>query len=217
MSGLVILFALIAIAGAALALLGGLRGPGLQLTLAALMIGGAGYALQGRPDLPGAPHQGTRRAPPLPLTEPRHAIFGQFNGAERWVIISEALASRGDTREAVGAIRAGLKASPASAELWTMLGNTLVDHAGTLTPAALLAYERAEQFAPKHPGPLFFRGLAEARAGQSEAALATWQRALVLTPATASYRPILTSGIAALGQNPSPGTGEGRRRAAPEG
>lgn len=203
MNGLVILFALIAIAGAALALLGRLRGAGLQLTLAALMLGGAGYALQGRPDLPGSPHEGNRRAPPLPLTEPRHAIFGQFNGAERWIIISEALASRGDTGEAVGAIRAGLKASPTSAELWTVLGNALVDHGGTITPAATLAFDRAEQFAPKHPGPLFFRGLAEARSGQSEAALATWRRALALTPPEASYRPLIQGGINALSGVPA--------------
>jgi cytochrome c-type biogenesis protein CcmH/NrfG len=201
-TGLIPLFALIAVAGVCLWWAGRVRGAGLQLALAAMMIGGAGYALQGRPGLVGAPRQGSARSAPLPLTEPRHAIFGQFTASERWLIIADSFASRGDTGEAIGAVRAGLRASPRDAALWTGLGNALVDHAGMVTPAASLAYDRAAALAPRHPGPLFFRGLAQARSNQRKEALATWERALALTPPNASYRPIIEGGIKALGPKP---------------
>ena len=198
MSGLIVLGALIAIVAAAFWLLGHLRGAGLQIALAALMLGGAGSALQGRPGFAGSPHPGSTRSIPLPLTEPRHAIYGEFTSSERWFVISEGYASRGNTGEAVGAIRAGLKSTPLNAALWTGLGNALVDHAGTLTPAANLAYDRAVELAPKHPGPLFFRGLALARSGKREEALLLWRRALALTPERASYRGMIQGGIDTL-------------------
>ncbi|MFP5330679.1 MAG: hypothetical protein ACLGHC_11195, partial [Alphaproteobacteria bacterium] len=56
----------------------GLRGAFLQLAAAALLLGSAGYALQGRPDLSGAPRSAARSEPPVPLTRLRHAFFGQF-------------------------------------------------------------------------------------------------------------------------------------------
>ena len=61
-----------------------------------------------------------------------------------------------------------------------------------------LAYQRARQLAPRHPAPLFFEGLARARAGERDQALALWTRALALTPSDASYRQIITGGIQAL-------------------
>jgi tetratricopeptide (TPR) repeat protein len=198
-----LLFGLIIVTGVGLWWGGRLRGAGLQLALAAMMVGGAGYALQGRPGLVGVPRQGSARTAPLPLKEPRHAIFGEFTASERWLIIADSFASRGNTSEAVGAIRAGLRASPRDAALWTGLGNALVDHAGMLTPAASLAFDRAIALAPKHPGPLFFRGLAQARSNQRDEALATWQRTLALTPPGASYRPIIEGGIQALSSPPA--------------
>jgi tetratricopeptide (TPR) repeat protein len=198
-TGLLILGGLVAAVGAALWWFGRVRGAALQLSLAALMLGGAGYALQGRPSLAGAPQRAATGSAPLSLREPRHLFFGEFSGSERWMIISESLASRGNMREAAGAIRAGLKLQPRDAALWTGLGNALVDHAGMLTPAAVLAFDRAEALAPKHPGPLFFRGLALARSGKRDEALAVWRQALTLSSQTAAYRPIIEGGIATLG------------------
>jgi cytochrome c-type biogenesis protein CcmH/NrfG len=90
------------------------------------------------------------------------------------------------------------------------LGNALVDHAGMLSPAATLAFERARQLAPRHPAPLFFEGLARARAGERDKALALWDRASALTPPNASYRSIITGGIQALG-TPADAGGEVQR------
>ena len=203
MTGLLLLLLLVGVAGTALWWFGRLRGAALQLALAALMVGSAGYALQGRPGLSGSPREGQGRTPPLPLTEPRQAMFGQFNQADRWITISEGFAARGNTADAIGVIKAGLKGHPEDAGLWVGLGNALVDHAGMLTPAANLAYDRAQQLAPAHPAPLFFRGLALARSGEREEALPLWGRALALTPGGARYRPFIADGIVAL-DGPAP-------------
>lgn len=200
--GFAILFALVLVTGLALWRFGGLRGATLQLALAALMIGSAGYALQGSPDFDGAPRASGRRAAPVPLTEPRQAMLGQFNQSDRWITISEAFASRGDTQSAVDIIRSGIRAHPDDSGLYIGLGNALVDHAGMITPAATLAFARARELGPNLPAPLFFEGLALARSGKREEALVLWNRALTLTPASARYRPIIADGVAALSTPP---------------
>jgi len=207
--GFVLLLALLGLTGAGLWWFGRLRGAALQLSLAALMLGSAGYALQGRPALPGSPKEAGRRAAPLPLTEPRQAMLGRFNQSDRWLVIADSFAARGQTKDAVGVIRAGLKEHPDDFALWVGLGNALIDHAGMVTPAATLAYARAREIAPKHPAPLFFEGLALARSGRSEEALQLWRGALALTPSGTSYRPMIEGGIAALegARGPEPARG----------
>jgi len=196
--GYLTLLALLFLTGLGLWWFGRLRGAALQLALAALMIGGAGYALQGRPSLLGEPKVAGTRPAPLSLTKPRQAIFGQFTRSESWLTIADAYESQGETENAVRIIRSGLRSNPRDPALWVGLANALVDHAGMLTPAATIAFERARAAAPNHPGPLFFEGLALARSGDRDKALALWRQALRLTPATASYRQFIAEGAAAL-------------------
>lgn len=201
--GLLILFALLLVTAGGLWWAGRLRGAALQLTLAALMIGAAGYALQGRPDLPGAPKKGGAGRPALPLTEPRQAMLGTFTAGERYLLISDSYARRGNTSEALGAVRAGLREHPEDLALHIGLANALVDHAGMITPAARLAFERARTLAPRHPAPLFFEGLAMARSGEREEGLALFRRALAVTPPGTSYRPMIEQGVRALSSSPA--------------
>lgn len=214
MIGLLFLLGLAAVAAAGLWWLGRVRGSALQLVVAALMIGAAGYALQGNPALPGAPKDAAQRSAPLPLTAAREAMLGQFNTTSRWLTIADSFARRGNTQDAVGIIRAGLREHPDDPGLWIGLGNALVDHSGMLTPAAEFAFGRARALAPKLPAPLFFRGLALARSGQREQALALWRQALALTPPGTSYRPMIEGGITVLegGASPvAPGVAPGRQ------
>lgn len=196
--GFLLLLLLAALVTGGLWWFGRLRGGPLQLAVAALMVGAAGYALQGRPSLPGETAESGPKRAPLPLTEPRRAMLGQFTGAENWLTLADSYARRGDTESAVGVIQAGLKQRPNDVALHIGLGNALVDHAGMLTPAARLAYERANGLAPEHPAPRFFYGLALARSGERDRALALWREALEMTPATASYRPIIEGGVRSL-------------------
>lgn len=180
----------------------GVRGAMLQLAAAALLFGAAGYTLQGRPGLAGSPRKVATIRPPLPLTGARRAFMGQFNSADRWITIAEGYASRGDTRSAAAVLGSAVREHPTDAFLWTGYGNALFDHAGTLTPAARLAYARAIELAPNHPAPRFFLGLALARSGDRDAALALWKPILANAPADASWRPLIEGGIAVFGQKP---------------
>ena len=153
--------------------LGGFDRTALQLLGAALFVAMAGYAWQGRPALPGKP------VPPpvwqkLPDTEfagAREGMLGQFDTAARWLTIADSYHRSGDTQNAAGVIRAGIRAHPNDADLWVGLGNALIVHAdGMMTPAAELAFQRAAKLAPDHPGPKFFYGLALAQGGKFDEA-----------------------------------------------
>jgi len=197
MSGWVGLLLLVA---ASLGLLWSLRvrGPMMHLSVAALLFGSAGYAFLGQPELPSSPRSAEQRKPPIPLTNLRHAFFGQFTPTEHWLIMSESLASRGRTQEAAGILQSAVREHPSDPALWIGLGNALADHAGTLTPASELAFRQAQELAPHYPAPRFFYGLALARSGDPRDALILWRQILAEAPADASWRPFVEDGVAAL-------------------
>ena len=197
MTGLLII-GVIALATLALMWALGLRGSLLTLAAAALAFGCAGYALQGRPGLAGSSSSAATRAPPIPLTKARKAMMGQFTAADTWTTISEGYASRGKTQDAVGVMRSAIRARPTDYAMWVGLGNALTDHGRTLTPAARFAFRRAAELAPGHPAPRFFLGLALARSGKPEEALALWQAILAEAPADASWRPFVEEGVIAI-------------------
>lgn len=164
---------------------------GAQLVAAALLLGCAGYAWQGSPDRAGSPRSAAQRppVPETPFVAFRRDMFGAFDTADRWLTIAESRLRRGDTREAAGVIRSGIRAHPLNAILWTGYGDALVSHGnGALGPAADLAFRRAVALAPQHPGPRIFYGIALAQNGRLEEAEANWRRALALTPARAPWR-----------------------------
>ena len=195
--GWIILLVLIAASAGALWLLR-VRGPLLIASAAALLFGAAGYALQGSPNLPSAPAEGSEARDYFPLTEARHAFFGNFTPAESWLRMSEALARAGNSEDAVGILENAVHRYPGDPQLWIGLGNALVDHARGITPPAELAYKRAEQMAPGHPAAPFFYGLALARSGDREGALKLWRGILATAPADASWRPLVEQGVAAF-------------------
>src|SRR4029079_19377415 len=154
------------------------RGGLLTASAAALFLGASGYALQGRPNVPAAIASGGEAHDIFPLTDARHAFFGHFAPAESWLRMSEALERDGHSEDAVGILQNAVKRYPGDPQLWIGLGNALVDQAGGLTPPADLAYQRAAEMAPGHPGALFFYGLAMARSGDRQNALLIWRQIL---------------------------------------
>ena len=200
--GLVILIALMLLSLGALWLLR-VRGAAFTATAAALLLGGAGYALQGSPGIPAAPVQAMDGRDYFPLTQARHAFFGEFTPAETWLRMSEALERDGQSEDAVGILVNAVKRYPGDPQLWIGLGNALVDHAHGMTPAAELAYKRAEAVAPGHPAAPFFFGLALARSGDRDGALQLWRQILSTAPKDASWRPLVEQGVAAL-SSPAP-------------
>jgi cytochrome c-type biogenesis protein CcmH len=204
--GWLILLLLIGGSLGALRLLG-LRGGAWTAAAAALVLSGAGYALQGRPDLPGAPASASEAGDMVPLTQARHAFFGSFSAAESWIRISEALARDGKSEDAVNILQNAVRRYPNDPQLWIALGNALVDHSKGLTPPADLAFRRAAQAAPGHPAAPFFYGLALARSGARDQAVAIWRGLLAKAPPDASWRPRVEQGIAALAATQQDGHG----------
>jgi cytochrome c-type biogenesis protein CcmH len=181
----------------------GVRGGLLQACAACLLFGAAGYALQGRPSLPASPAQGAATREELPLSDARHAFYGNFAPGESWLRMSEALARSGSSQDSVNILQNAVRRYPGEPQLWVGLGNALVDHGQGLTPAAELAYRRAMELSPGYPAPRFFYGLARARSGDREGAIALWKEILADAPPTASWRPLVEGGIAVLSR-PAP-------------
>jgi cytochrome c-type biogenesis protein CcmH/NrfG len=119
-------------------------------------------------------------------------MFGQVGSDEMVLTAADGLQNQGLNLYAIAIIKNGLEMRPKSADLWVGLGNALVRHGeGLMSPAAELAFQRAAAFAPNHPGPPFFMGLAYAQAGQLDRAETIWRALLDRSPPNASWRPEL--------------------------
>lgn len=195
---------ILALAGAGFALasvLFGLPRSAYALLGVALTLGLAGYAWQGSADLPGAPTSERAVAPPgqEAMIAARRAMFGGNIPPARYVAVADGFARRGQTQDAAGFLKLAIGQDPRNAEAWVALGNALVAHAqGTPTPAAIEAYKRAEQLAPRSPAPHYFAGLALLRTGRAPEARRAWDAALERVPADAPYRPIIVEQRAQL-------------------
>ena len=175
---------------------------GLELVAAAALVGLAGYAWQASPDEPGAPvpsRESAAGAEDVAAIATRKAMSGQFGTEAQTVDFADTLDRLGLTREAVIAVKTGLRKSPNSVELWVALGNTLVAHGGGVaSPAAQYAFEHAAKLSPEHPAPPFFMGLAMAQSGRTGDALQIWRGLLARTPPNSPWRADLEARIAAL-------------------
>jgi cytochrome c-type biogenesis protein CcmH/NrfG len=168
---------------------------------AAMLVALAGYGWQARPGLPGAPRTAPDEgmSPDTPFAIERLKMLERFGTVGEWLDFADALDRMGERRAAVSALNNAISQNPGSADLYVGLGNALTVHAGGLvTPAARLAFDRAAEIAPNHPGPPFFLGLALAQAGQLDEAARVWRELLDRSPADAPYRTDLEQKLAQL-------------------
>ncbi len=172
----------------------------LRLLTSALLIGLAGYAMQGRPLLYGKP------VPPPARQEQSSSALGEarsqspgYDTGASWLTIADAYQSSADKQNLVRSIKARLRVHPDDAELWVGLGAALVMHAdGMITPAAELSFRRAARLAPDHPGPKFFHGLSLARTGEPGKAERVWTELVANAPADAEWRSVVEANLAGL-------------------
>lgn len=167
------------------------RREGWEAVAAALMVGLAGYALQGKPGMPSAmkapsnPAAGNGKA----LVEERQKLSGEDPTKNRWVVPADALAMHGQYAEAATVLRGAVEADPGNGDAWLATANALVSHAeGNISPAALYAFRMAQKADPRAPGPPFFLGLAMARAGRFDETRALWADLVAKAPADAPWR-----------------------------
>ena len=174
---------------------------GWEWTGAALLLGLAGYALQGSPGQPGSPkspveNPGTADAA---LLAQRQAMGSKFGSGQSWLIVADGLSRQGQYGAAASVLRTAAHQNPKDADLWVALGNALVGHGdGFISPAAQFAFQRAATISPTHPGPPFFMGLALAQSGRLAEARTIWAKLLDQAPKDASYRADLESRLARL-------------------
>ena len=158
---------------------------------AALLFGLAGYALQGFPGYAGAPKnaQADESEGNEILIEARREFYGPQSVPSRFVTVADAFARKGQYEDAANLLGNAVTEDPADAEAWTAMGNALVEHAGgSLTPAALYAYSRAERAEPGNPAPTYFLGIGFLRAGQPGRTRDLWLNLLENSPEDAPWR-----------------------------
>lgn len=158
---------------------------------AALFLGAAGYAWQGRPDV--SAH------PAVPSTQPvavepamialRDRLIGRYTADTAYVMASDAMLRTGDVTAATQVVLGGIRGIPKSYILWMQLGTNLALHDGDqMSPPALAAFRQAIRLAPNHPAPPYYMGLAYVRAGDLAAARPLWRRAIALSAPDSDYR-----------------------------
>ena len=180
-----------------------MNGGSLQLAAAALLIGLAGYSLQGRAGLAGSPaaERPPRPLPPVLSVELAGEFYGRFNAATPWIVIANGYMARGEGANAVTTLISAVRAAPRNSELWIALGNGLVaQNRGRMSPAADLAFARSLSLAPQHPGPRFFYGLALLQQGKVDQGLGLWKQILRDAPPDVSWRPNLEARVEVVEQ-----------------
>lgn len=199
--GWLIVLGLVIVVGAMLWRWGKLPRSAFEPVAAALLLGLAGYALQGKPEVPGKPVQPRAEGAKFDekQAETRAQMGQRFGSGPNWLVAADGAMRAGLPQAAVTYIKSGLKENPRDPDLWVGLGNALIVHnGGMVSPAATYAFQRAADIAPEHPGPPFFMGLALAQSGQFPQARAIWSELLARTPAEAPWRADLEARLAQL-------------------
>lgn len=108
------------------------------------------------------------------LVKARQSLLEGPANTNRWIVIGDAMARRGQFASAAEVLLGAVEADPRDVDGWLALGDALYGHAGGhMTPAARLAYDRADRAAA-------LRGMSEPvartmeRSGRGELA-AAWR------------------------------------------
>lgn len=202
MSGWIIAVALAL--GSFVVLVGVFRLPrkGWEAAGAALLLGAAGYVLQGSPSQPGAPREPAEKPSSgdsgAAIAE-RDKLVGTRPGQDATLVTADAFARHGQFADAAEILRGAVHKNPGNAKAWLALANALVQHSeGNLSPAALYSFNRASAADPANPGPPFFLGLALAQSGRLAEGRSIWADLLARSPADAPWRADLAARLAEL-------------------
>jgi cytochrome c-type biogenesis protein CcmH len=170
---------------------------------AAIVLGCAGYAMQGRPSLTGSPALATpaKNKAAEALIEMRAAMDRNFSPARPYLILSDAFAREGKYQLGASYIRSGIKRYPDSADLWAGLAvQLMLANDGKMSPPAQLAFDRVRALSSIHPAPDYFTGLDALFAGQPDQTLRLWRKLLVNPPKNAKWPAKLESQAKGLEQ-----------------
>lgn len=169
----------------------------------ALLLGIAGYALQGSPGMSGAPKEAAESVSgrsESALIEARSKVSDKgIPTSNRWVVIADGLARNGRYADAAEVLRGAVENDPKNSDAWLAMANALLAHTdGALTAPTLYAYRRAASADPGAPGPPFFLGLAFIQSGRLAEARDLWAGVVANAPKDAPWKPLLARQLAAL-------------------
>jgi cytochrome c-type biogenesis protein CcmH len=169
--------------------------------VAALAFGLTGYVAQGSPGEPGVSKEAGARTPGEGenLVAMRRALLGEDTPRQNALVTADAFARNGQFADAAGFLLNAVHDNPRDGEAWLALGNVLVAQAdGAMTPAAQLAYRRAEAAAPDSPGVPFFIGVAELDQGRFADTRGLWVQAAQRAPEGSDARKLIEERIGRL-------------------
>jgi cytochrome c-type biogenesis protein CcmH len=167
-----------------------------SVVLAAVILGLAGYAWQGRPELasaPAKPIEGKLKAADALITM-RAAMDANYGPAKQWLILADSYARDGNYKYAAAAINSGLRNNPTDGDLWAGLGVVLfLAGDGKMSPPAQMAFANARKYRPTHRAPDYVKGLVALFDGQPLQTLSLWQGLIDGAPDKAVWKPKLES------------------------
>ncbi|WP_420141048.1 tetratricopeptide repeat protein [Sphingomonas sp.] len=175
----------------------------LQLTVAFMLLGLAGYAWQGSPGLAGQPARAAadKAREDTLFARERKAFFETMGPDAQMLDMTDALIRNGNPAYAAGLLRGELSRRPRSATLWIAYGHALSEYAGGMvTPAARFAFERGRALAPRNPAASYFLGLALAQSGDLDGAEAVWSGLVPVMTTRPEWRVLLAQKLFVLGQ-----------------
>lgn len=210
MSGLIIaaLIALIAAGGMLLAI--PTRRQFWPPVAAAVVLGLAGYAWQGQPQLSAAP------AKQMPselkaadaLLSMRASMDASYGVGQQWLVLADSYARDGNYKFAAAYINAGLRKYPNDGDMWAGLGVVLMlSGDGKMSPPAEMAFANARKFRPTNRAPDYFAGLEDLFDGRPLETVKTWQGLVDNAPDKAIWKPKVESqlnGLKAMLQSAQP-------------
>ena len=166
----------------------------LMLFGAALCVAAAGYAWQGSPGLAGAPRVADRttlRDDTLFEVE-RPQLLRAYGETAQWLVLADGLARAGDDRGSAQVLATQVARHPRDVALAVGYAHALLVLADyNFTPAAALAFRRAERIEPANPAPFYFEGLARFEGRDLLAAERSWRALSDTLPARSPWRRIL--------------------------
>jgi cytochrome c-type biogenesis protein CcmH len=167
------------------------------VALAVPLLALALYLATGAPELPGRP---LAERPAAPSDDPSareieglarelaQRLESRPDDVAGWALLARTYGTLGRYEAALGAWRRVRALAPDDPQFAAPFAETLVQVAGGMvTPAARAAFEQTLAAEPFDPRALFYRGLAEAQAGENRAALQSWTDLIHVSPPDAPW------------------------------
>ncbi len=168
------------------------------------------YLAAGRPGLPDQPYKArlkgwvqTAQTDPSQLDPPRlvavldASVAKRPNDPKGLSLLGEYQARSGDANAAIRSLRKAAALAPTDAEVWTSLGQALVEAApDSVSDEAVRAFHQANALDPTAPVPRYFLARADIAAGRPAAGLTTWRSLADAMPAGEPGRVALEADIA---------------------